>query len=89
MNNFGKFSLWRKLILLYFFNGRAIIVRTNQRGKVLVKLFLKKLAGSRVGTLVALRRGRNFPYPSQNAGEGEFLCRAKEEGEPSSAMSLS
>ena len=28
-------------------------------------------------------------FPSQNAGKGEFLCRAKEEGEPSSAMSLS
>ena len=39
----------------------------------------------------ALRRtpqSAKHPHRSKNAGEGEFLCEAKEEGEPSSGVLL-
>ena len=39
----------------------------------------------------ALRRtpqSAKYPHRSKNAGEGEFLCEAKKEGEPSSGVLL-
>ena len=50
--------------------------------------FFKRWRGQGREALVALRRERNTLNRSKNAGEGEFLCEAKKEGEPSSGVLL-
>ena len=66
--------------------GRAICTSCKERlRKVLVKLF-QKLVGSQGDALRRTPQSAKHPHRSKNAGEGEFLCEAKEEGEPSSGV---
>ena len=50
--------------------------------------FSKGGASQGRGALVAHRNGRNSPYPSQNAGEGEFLCLQRKRENPRRGFSL-
>ena len=51
----------------------------------MVKLF-QKLVGSQGDALRRTPQSAKYSYRSKNAGEGEFLCEAKKEGEPSSGV---
>ena len=55
--------------------------------KVFVHLF-QKVVGSQGDALRRTPQSAKSPYRSKNAGEGEFLCEAKKEGEPSSGVLL-
>ena len=66
----------------------AHLVRTNQSVKVFSQVFFKKLAGYQGRALRRPPQRAKYLYRSQNAGEGEFLCDAKKEGEPSSGVLL-
>ena len=68
--------------------SRALCTSRKERfKKVLVKLF-QKLVGSQGDALRRTPQSAKHPHRSKNAGEGEFLCEAKEEGEPSSGVLL-
>ena len=62
----------------------AHLVRTNTSVKVFSQVFFKKLAGYQGRALRHPPQRAKYLYRSKNAGEGEFLCNAKKEGEPSS-----
>ena len=55
------------------------------RLKVFARLF-QKAAQSKARSPCRSPQRAKYLYPSQNAGVGEFLCIAKEEGEPSSGV---
>ena len=50
--------------------------------------FSKGGASQGRGALVAHRNGRNSPYPSQNAGKGEFLCLQRKRENPRRGFSF-
>ena len=57
----------------------------HPRLKVFARLF-QKAAQSRARSPCRSPQRAKYLYPPQNAGKGEFLCNAKEEGEPSSGV---
>ena len=64
---------------------KQLMFAPHQRLKVFARLF-QKAAQSRARSPCRSPQRAKSPYPSQNAGVGEFLCIAKEEGEPSSGV---
>ena len=56
------------------------------RWKVFGFAFFKKRIGSQGDALRRTPQSAKYLHRSKNAGEGEFLCEAKKEGEPSSGV---
>ena len=70
-------------------SGRALCTSCKERlKKVFGFAFFKKRIGSQGDALRRSPQRAKSPHRSKNAGEGEFLCRAKKEGEPSSGVLL-
>ena len=64
------------------------IKENNARYSKFSPAFFKRRRCQGRGALVAHRNGRNFPYPSQNAGEGEFLCLQRKRENPRRGFSF-